>query len=236
MGAVAIGKAILGFFLNPRVLLVLALLGAGWYAFNFVHEMGERAEAARLQPKIDQLTTSLATATATIAAHTATIANMEQAHQRALALQRDQSAAVIADLTLKLDKSDKTVRKLKEQIDAKARHFVPPAADAACSVNAGFVRLHNRALAGDLDQPAPGEAAAMAAGGRTDDAAPTGVALSVVGAVTADNYAECNARGEVIRAWQSWYTKNKAIWEAAVQEQQNFLKVTPLLAPPVSNP
>lgn len=70
--------------------------------------------------------------------------------------------------------------------------YVSAKADAACTVNAGFVRLHDAAA---LALPAPEPS------GAADDA-PAGIALSAVGATTAANYAACNANAEQLSQLQ----------------------------------
>lgn len=71
--------------------------------------------------------------------------------------------------------------------------YVSAKADAACTVNAGFVRLHD-AAAKSLPAPDPAGDA---------DAAPSGVALSAVAATTAENYTTCNANAERLSKLQA---------------------------------
>ena len=68
---------------------------------------------------------------------------------------------------------------------------------AACSVNRGFVRLHDAATAGDLPKPA-GDA----------DAAASGVALSAVAGTVADTYRICRENAEQLTALQDWAIEN----------------------------
>lgn len=71
--------------------------------------------------------------------------------------------------------------------------YVSVKADAACTVNAGFVRVHD-AAARSLPAPEPAGAA---------DEAPSGVALSAVAATAAENYTSCNANAEQLTQLQS---------------------------------
>ncbi|UZD98466.1 hypothetical protein LOY64_30135 (plasmid) [Pseudomonas corrugata] len=71
--------------------------------------------------------------------------------------------------------------------------YVSAQADAACTVNAGFVRVHD-ASARSLPAPDPAGDA---------DAAPSGVALSTVAATTAENYTRCNVNAERLTKLQS---------------------------------
>lgn len=71
--------------------------------------------------------------------------------------------------------------------------YVTPAADAACTLNRGFVRVHDAAAANVL----PGSASAA-------DAEPAGIALSAATGVIAENYTACNAVRSQLTALQKW--------------------------------
>lgn len=84
--------------------------------------------------------------------------------------------------------------------------YVTSQADANCSVTDGFVWVYNSSLRLST--------ADELAGSRPRDVdAPSGIALSSVGAVAGENNAECVLRGEVIDAWQKWYLRNKASFD-----------------------
>lgn len=72
--------------------------------------------------------------------------------------------------------------------------YVSAKADAACTVNAGFVRLHD-AAAKSLPAPEPSGAA---------DEAPSGIALSTVAATNAANYGTCNETAERLSSLQAY--------------------------------
>jgi hypothetical protein len=75
---------------------------------------------------------------------------------------------------------------------------VPIQADAACTINRGFVRLHD-AAAGELPEPA-----------RDADATAAGLALSAVAGTIAANYQTCHENAEQLRALQAWVTETSA--------------------------
>lgn len=77
---------------------------------------------------------------------------------------------------------------------------MPVQADVACTINRGFVRLHDAAAAGDLPEPA-GDA----------DAAAARIALSAVARTVASNYQTCHENAEQLRALQAWVNEMKAI-------------------------
>ena len=70
---------------------------------------------------------------------------------------------------------------------------MPVQADAACTINRGFVRLHDAAAAGELPEPA-----------RDADAAAAGITLSAVAGTVAANYQTCHENAEQLRALQVW--------------------------------
>ena len=79
---------------------------------------------------------------------------------------------------------------------------MPVQADAACTINRGFVRLHDAAAAGDLPEPARGV-----------DATAAGLALSTVAGTVAANYQTCHENAEQLRALQTWIREMKVASE-----------------------
>lgn len=126
----------------------------------------------------------------------------------ALSVVRNGQDALISDLyesiaTLRTQKP-KTITIVK-----KVTEYVTEKSDAACTIPAGFVWLHDKTLEGErgvapVSESPPG-----------DVDAPSGVALSTVAATTGYNYAECVERGRVLELWQRWYPEAKRIHEQA---------------------
>lgn len=84
--------------------------------------------------------------------------------------------------------------------------YVPAPADARCTVDRGFVLLHDAAASG-------GPASLPAAAGGPLDAA-SGVPLSGVLATVVGNYGIAyDWRAEAL-SWRAWYVREKAAWEA----------------------
>lgn len=80
--------------------------------------------------------------------------------------------------------------------------YVSAKADAACTVNAGFVRLHDAAATG-AELAAPGRSSAA-------DEAPSGIALSAVAATTVANYTACSANAEQLSKLQEYVRSYQA--------------------------
>ena len=76
--------------------------------------------------------------------------------------------------------------------------YVPVQADAACTINRGFVRLHDAAAAGELPEPA-----------RDADAVAAGIALSAVAATVVSNYQTCHENAEQLKALQDWIRQTR---------------------------
>ena len=103
-----------------------------------------------------------------------------------------QAEATVKVVTEYVDRV-RVVREKGDTIIKEVLVYVPVEADAACTINRGFVRLHDAAAAGELLKPA-GDADAPAAG----------LALSAVAGTVAGNYQSCHENAEQLRALQAW--------------------------------
>ena len=115
----------------------------------------------------------------------------QQALQTA-AIRERQAQATVKVVTQYVDRI-RVVREKGDTIIKEVPVYVPVQADAVCSINRGFVRLHDAAAAGELPEPA-----------RDADAASAGIALSVVAGTVAANYQTCYENAEQLRALQEW--------------------------------
>ena len=150
----------------PYRLLVLASLGVALVGFGWIKG------ASHVQAQWDA-------------------AIQQQALQTAAAREQ-QAQATVKVVTQYLDRV-RVVREKGDTIIKEVSVYVPVQADAACSINRGFVRLHDAAVAGELPEPA-----------RDADAAATGIALSAVAGTVAANYQTCHENAEQLRALQAW--------------------------------
>ena len=115
----------------------------------------------------------------------------QQALQTAAARER-QAQATVKVVTQYVDRV-RVVREKGDTIFKEVPVYVPVQADAACTINRGFVRLHDAAAAGELPEPA-----------RDADAASAGIALSAVAVTVAANYQTCHENAEQLMALQVW--------------------------------
>lgn len=115
----------------------------------------------------------------------------QQTLQTAAARERHAQAAVKV-VTQYVDRV-RIVREKGGTIIKELPVYVPVQADAACTINRGFVRLHDAAAAGELPEPA-----------RDADAAAAGIAISAVAGTVAANYQTCHENAEQLRALQAW--------------------------------
>lgn len=88
----------------------------------------------------------------------------------------------------------RVVREKARIVEKKVPVYVPSEADLNCSINRGFVWLHDNAATGGL--------LPSTAGGVTEPA--PGITLSRVAERVADNYARCRENAEQLRALQEW--------------------------------
>ena len=119
-------------------------------------------------------------------------AAVQQQTLQVVALRQKQAEATVKVVTQYVDRV-RIVREKGKAIIPEVPVYVPVQADAACTLNRGFVRLHDAAAAGELPEPA-----------RDTDAAAAGIALSAVAGTVATNYQTCHENAEQLRALQGW--------------------------------
>jgi hypothetical protein len=119
-------------------------------------------------------------------------ADVQQETLHAATVRQKQAETTVKVVTEYVDRV-RVVREKGDTIIKEVPVYVPVQADASCTINRGFVRLHDAAAAGDLPEPA-----------RDADAAPAGLALSAVAGTVANNYQTCHENAEQLRALQTW--------------------------------
>lgn len=129
-------------------------------------------------------------------------AAVQQQTLQATAIRERQGLATVKVATEYVDRV-RIVREKGDTIIKEVPVYVPVQADAACTINRGFVRLHDAAAAGELPEPA-----------RDADAAAAGIALSAVAATVAANYQTCHETAEQLRALQGWVREVRAAEQA----------------------
>ena len=128
-------------------------------------------------------------------------AAIQQQTLQAAAVRERQAQATVEVVTQYVDR----VRVVREKGDTLIKEvpiYVPVQADAACTINRGFVRLHDAAAAGELPEPT-----------RDADATAAGVALSAVAGTVTANYQTCHETAEQLRALQAWVREIKHVAE-----------------------
>ena len=150
----------------PYRLLALVVLGVALIGFGWIKGAGH--VQAKWDAAVQQQTLQVATA------------------------RQKQAEATVKVVTQYVDRV-RIVREKGDTIIKEVPVYVPVQADAACTINRGFVRLHDAAAAGELPEPA-----------RNADAASAGIALSAVAGTVATNYQTCHENAEQLRALQVW--------------------------------
>ena len=120
---------------------------------------------------------------------------VQQQTLHAAVVQKRQAEATVKVVTEYVDRI-RVVREKGDTIVKEVPVYVPVQADAACTINRGFVRLHDAAAAGELPEPA-----------RDADAPAAGIALSAVAGTVAANYQTCHENAEQLRALQAWVSE-----------------------------
>lgn len=121
-------------------------------------------------------------------------AAVQQQNLQVAAVRERQAQATVKVVTQYVDRV-RVVREKGDTIIKEVPIYVPVQADAACTINRGFVRLHDAAAAaaGDLPEPA-----------RDADAVAAGIALSAIAETVTANYQTCHETAEQLRALQAW--------------------------------
>lgn len=115
--------------------------------------------------------------------------------QQLATVRERQAQATVKVVTQYVDRV-RVIREKGDTIIKEVPVYVPVQADAACTINRGFVRVHDAAAAGELPEPA-----------RDADAAAAGLALSAVVGTVAANYQTCHETAEQLRALQVWVSE-----------------------------
>ncbi len=97
----------------------------------------------------------------------------------------------------------KTIFLNGEEIEKSVRDYISPAASAACTINLGFVHVHDAAWSNT-----PTGAASES------DGEPAGVSLTEAAETNAHNAKVCHVWREQALGWREYYDKLKALSEA----------------------
>lgn len=201
----AIGGAIFSRF--GAYALIAALIG---YSYYLAYDAGKDAKAEWAADKIAAAQKNFDKEEAKLKGK---IANLEKEKQdwldradAAVALAKIEQAALVLELEQKL-RAASTQKAVIKTVTKEVIRYVSPQADAACTITAGFVWVHDLPLNPGLAGSPPGNVDA-----------PAGVTASEVARIDAENLAECVERGEVINAWQRWYGENESIFKRIKKE------------------
>ena len=128
-------------------------------------------------------------------------AAIQQQALHVAAVRERQAQATVKVVTQYVDRV-RVVREKGDTIIKEVPVYVPVRRCCVCTINRGFVRLHDAAAAGELPEPA-----------RDADAAAAGIALSAVAGTVAANYQTCHENAEQLRALQTWIREMKVASE-----------------------
>lgn len=128
-------------------------------------------------------------------------ATVQKQTLQAAAVRERQAQATVKVVTQYVDRV-RVVREKGDTIIKEVPVYVPVQADAACTINRGFVRLHDAAAAGELPESA-----------RDADAVAAGIALSAVAGTVVANYQSCHENADQLRALQTWIREMKVAAE-----------------------
>jgi len=203
-------KAVWAFLTSKAgvIVLIVALLSAGVW---FVYDAGKNSEKDNAAKTVQSAKDAAAKEIAKYKKQTedcnARWKTWSQTLATAVAEAREGQIAIIGPLQLQLDEAKKQRERVRVVIKEVPK-YVTVEADSKCVVTDGFVWLHDFPL----------QDAAVAGSGPVDVNAASGIALSHVADVDADNYGECVERGRVIDAWQKWYVENQTLYNNVMEK------------------
>ena len=111
--------------------------------------------------------------------------------------------ATATDVGRQVEEAKTEIQYVTRTIIQKVPEYVTVEADARCTVPLGFVVLHDAAATGHPPAPATAE--------QPNDA-DSGVALSEIVPVIADNYAYTRTLEAQVTGWQEWWKRVEADW------------------------
>lgn len=197
IAAKSAGQAVWKFLTSKIGLALIAIVLLGllqWKLLSDAHDRGVAEQAivtADVQTKFD--------------AYMAEDKRLDEVARKAGTDAATKQAALVSglqeDLQAWKDKKSLVKVVLKEVV-----RYVSSEADAACTIPAGFVFVHNTAAQAESTGTSgtPGSF-------QGDADSPSGITLSAVTETIRDNYAECADRKQVIDSWQRWYHGNEEI-------------------------
>lgn len=220
---------VFGWIVRPPVIYIVAVVVAAMFAHHwYAGKIAEATKAGYAQGYEQGALTGYKTGYDKGEKDEAQVYETKLTAERARAFsivadERIQQQSIVNDLNAKLAAAEKAGDEARQLAAQQVKIYVTEKADAACTVPAGFVFDYNLSLAADP--------VGFSDGKPENVDAPSGIALSHVAAVAAANNAECVVRGEVIDAWQTWYAKNKTLYEETLKKQRVTLTPSPAPTP-----
>jgi hypothetical protein len=203
---------------------LIAIVYVGWKVYDWVYARGQAAGVASQSKTISDLNTKLTAATTAettakndLTAYKQQYANyVAQQQQTADQIAKGQ-AAIVTDLTTKLQASQKQVAQL-QKVKNDISKYISKANDASCIIPNGFKFLYNASI--------QGTAGSLASGSAGDAYAPSGLSLTDIAGVILDNNTEASTNRNLVLAWIDWYNRNAALFQKYKLDPPPKLKLT----------
>jgi hypothetical protein len=108
-----------------------------------------------------------------------------------------QSADINTQILTEFYPEIRYIDRIEQQV---VTEFVTVKDDSACTINNGFVRLHDSVVNQVLIKP------------EETDSSPSEVKLSQVGSVVKENYSTCQRTAQQLKSLQEWVRRQEKLW------------------------
>jgi cytoskeletal protein RodZ len=213
------------------VLIILGLAGYGaWKGYDWIYQKGVAAQQASDKKVIDGLNATIAQDAKNLAAEQAktkaaqtSLATYVASYNQYVAETKANDAKLAQQQQQLVSTLNGTISKLQTQLKQAQTGltndiptFIPPDGSAACQLPRGLIVLYNASLTGT--DSSGGFTTAL--GLDTDAYDPSGVSCSTFAGFLIDNGLAAYSNRALLIQWQTWYSDNEALIDAAIKAQQ----------------
>lgn len=200
--------------LGLSAIVLAGVVFAGYQGYSAIYDAGAQSEkesaAKSIKVTQDEAKKKIDKAEADLAQIKKEREKWQADMDAAVKEAKEAQTGIINQLSAKLQAAETRKAALQSKLK-ELTAYVSPKADSDCVIPNGFVWLHDYSVQ---------KAGPMAGSGSKDVDAASGVKLSEIAAVDSANFAECVERGEVIDAWQLWYSRNKTVYDAIMEKSK----------------
>lgn len=196
-------------------MVMVTLLGVLLYqAYNAILEKGMLKQAEIDRVLMQDFIVERDAARTELAEYKANYLNWRETSDRENAKLKTENERLLAESAERLAAANLRLKEKERELKNK-EHYLPRDVGSAIDLPVGFVRLYNETVSEVFGPTATGSSTGISESQRRTAGAPSGITLFDFADTVGVNNIECAARGVIIAEWQTWYTTNKALFDAA---------------------